>query len=72
MFTDLPGIPPEAAAGLTVRAFGFDQDGQTVDRQWFTTVTPPVLALDGQDGYRYGYDIKAAREAAERVGGNLR
>ena len=72
VFTDLPGIPPEAAAGLRVRAFGFDQDGQTVDRQWFTAATPPVLALDGQDGYRHGYEIKAAREAAERVGVNLR
>ena len=63
-----PACPHEVAAGLRVRAFGFDQDGQTIDRQWFTAATPPVLALDGQDGYRYGYSIKAAREAAERVG----
>ena len=62
MFTDLPGIPREAAAALRVRAFGFDQDGQTIDRQWFTATTPPVLATDGADGYRYGYDIKAARK----------
>ena len=72
VFTDLPGIPHDVAAALRVRAFGFDQDGQTIDRQWFTATTPPVLATDGEDGYRYGYDIKAVREAAERVGGNLR
>ncbi|MEV5695325.1 type I-E CRISPR-associated protein Cse1/CasA [Micromonospora globbae] len=26
-----------------VRAYGFDQDGQAKDRQWFTAVTPPIL-----------------------------
>ena len=60
------------ARALRVRAIGFDQDGQTIDRQWFTATTPPVLALDEDDGYRYGYGIKVAREAAERVGQDLR
>ncbi|WP_327024160.1 type I-E CRISPR-associated protein Cse1/CasA [Micromonospora sp. NBC_01739] len=26
-----------------VRAYGFDQDGQAKDRQWFTAMTPPIL-----------------------------
>jgi len=72
VFTDLPGIPHDTAAALQVRAFGFDQDGQTIDRQWFTATTPPVLAMDSDDNYRYGHDVKVAREAAERVGLNLR
>ncbi|WKU03498.1 type I-E CRISPR-associated protein Cse1/CasA [Micromonospora sp. HUAS LYJ1] len=29
--------------GGRVRAYGFDQDRQAKDRQWFTAVTPPVL-----------------------------
>lgn len=35
----------QAAGGLRVRALGFDQDGQTRDRQWFAQETPPVLGL---------------------------
>lgn len=72
VFTGLPGIPHDTAAALRVRALGFDQDGQTIDRQWFTATTPPVLAMDADDHFSYGYHVKAAREAAERVGLNLR
>lgn len=72
VFTGLDGIPHDTAAALRVRAFGFDQDGQTADRQWFTAATPPVLAMDADGSYHYGYHVKAAREAAERVGLNLR
>jgi CRISPR system Cascade subunit CasA len=71
VFTTVLDEPAEVTAALRVRAIGFDQDGQTIDRQWFTATTPPVLttAEDGQ--YRLGYPMRAAREAAERVGQNL-
>ncbi|MDG4827687.1 type I-E CRISPR-associated protein Cse1/CasA [Solwaraspora sp. WMMD1047] len=54
-----------------VRAFGFDQDGQAKDRQWFTSVTPPILR------WMIKYDEEAAVEsvtvvkAAEDVGNVL-
>jgi CRISPR system Cascade subunit CasA len=71
VFTDLAGAPREILKVLRVRAIGFDQDGQTIDRQWFTATTPPVLAMADLDESSYGYDVKVAREAAERVGQNL-
>lgn len=71
----LDGALLDITGPLRVRVFGFDQDGQTRDRQWFTAVTPPVLAVDESDGdgaYRYSYEIGEAREAAERVEADLR
>lgn len=63
VFSDLPG---EAVTGpLRVRAWGFEQDGQTVDRQWFTAVTPPVPAARAAQ-------LTAARQAASTVAGDLR
>lgn len=45
IFSDLldPSLG-ELTERLRVRAFGFDQDGKTVDHQWFTAATPPVLS----------------------------
>jgi CRISPR system Cascade subunit CasA len=40
VFTTLADAPHEAAGALRVRAIGFDQDGQTIDRQWVTATTP--------------------------------
>lgn len=62
---------------MRVRAYGFDQEGQVNDRQWFTASTPPVLtAHDAGDDEQAVYEdaqlIGAAREAAERVGDDLR
>jgi CRISPR system Cascade subunit CasA len=71
VFTALPDVPEEVARALRIRAIGFDQDGQVIDRQWFTATTPPVLVLGKGHEYRYGYGIKVAREAAERVGQDL-
>lgn len=71
VFTVLLDAPHDVASALRVRAIGFDQDGQTIDRQWFTATTPPVLALSEDGDYRYGHDMKVGREAAERVGQDL-
>ncbi|GAB3160126.1 type I-E CRISPR-associated protein Cse1/CasA [Micromonospora sonneratiae] len=54
-----------------IRAYGFDQDGQAKDRQWFTSITPPVLrwlAEHDEDAAWGAYDL---HEAAERVGNSL-
>lgn len=36
-------LPDDVLDALRVRAYGFDQDRQAKDRQWFTATTPPVL-----------------------------
>jgi CRISPR system Cascade subunit CasA len=69
--------PDHSVTGkLRVRAFGFEQDGQVSNTQWFTAVTPPVLLMRDTDGSDPAYDgateIAAARIAAEQVGSDLR
>jgi len=77
IFSDLldPSIG-ELLDRLRVRAFGFDQEGQAVDYQWFSATTPPVLSIrgtsDGELAYEYDSEIGTAREAAERVAGDLK
>jgi CRISPR system Cascade subunit CasA len=71
VFITLADLPQEVARALRVRAIGFDQDGQTIDRQWFTATTPPVLAVNEEGEPRYGYGMKVSREAAEQVGRDL-
>jgi CRISPR system Cascade subunit CasA len=77
VFSNLLDIEAGDVTGpLRVRAFGFVQDGQTVDRQWFTALTPPVLSVreseDASLGFDHSHEIGAAREAAERVASDLR
>ena len=71
VFGDLAAGPEGIAGGLRVRAFGFDQDGQTVDRQWFTAATPPILGLLESADAEVPNGLKVAREAAERAGRDL-
>ncbi|MBN6054466.1 type I-E CRISPR-associated protein Cse1/CasA, partial [Nonomuraea sp. RK-328] len=63
-------LPFETLDALRVRAFGFDQDGQTRDRQWFTAITPAVLTLLQDPQSAEG--VSRVRIAAERVGRHLR
>jgi CRISPR system Cascade subunit CasA len=81
LFTQLTSrtrLPLELREALRLRAFGFDQDGQTRDRQWFTASTPPVLrwlqesADSDEDHARALTRIRVSREAAERSGRRLR
>jgi CRISPR system Cascade subunit CasA len=63
-------LPFDLLDALRVRAFGFDQDGQTRDRQWFTATTPAVLSLLQDPQSASG--VSRVRIAAERVGRHLR
>lgn len=71
------GVPRDVLNALRLRAFGFDQDGQTRDRQWFTATTPAVVRwLQHRSGDPTGNAralarIRGAVAAAERVGGIL-
>lgn len=64
------GLPFDLLDTLRVRAFGFDQDGQTRDRQWFTATTPAVLSLLQDPDSAIG--VSQVRLAAERVARHLR
>ncbi|RNL86730.1 type I-E CRISPR-associated protein Cse1/CasA [Halostreptopolyspora alba] len=70
------GLPSEVRERLSLRAFGFDQDGQTRDKQWFSTTTPPVLRWladeDAGAAPESTLRITTARDAAERSGRALR
>jgi CRISPR system Cascade subunit CasA len=66
-FRDLP-----YAGQVRLRALGFDQDGQTRDRQWFAATTPPVLQwLEDQDA-EAAQGIGQVRQVAETIAGRLR
>jgi CRISPR system Cascade subunit CasA len=75
VFDRLPAWSETGA--MRVRAYGFDQDGQVRDQQWFTASTPPVLTPHDTDDDSQAVNddahlIAAALEAAERVGDDLR
>ncbi|WP_214109294.1 type I-E CRISPR-associated protein Cse1/CasA [Acrocarpospora catenulata] len=55
---------------LRARAYGFDQDGQTRDKEWTTAITPATLALAVEDDVPY--QISTMRKTAELLEGQLR
>ncbi|MEU8314395.1 type I-E CRISPR-associated protein Cse1/CasA [Micromonospora sp. NPDC048887] len=59
-----------------VRAYGFDQDGQAKDRQWFTAVTPPILGWLRERDPAIAHGVagltRAAESSGRRVGAVLR
>ncbi|WP_067599466.1 type I-E CRISPR-associated protein Cse1/CasA [Nocardiopsis listeri] len=80
LFTYLTGrtsLPTDLRKTLRLRAFAFDQDGQTRDRQWFTASTPPVLrwledSTDTSEESASARDrIRLARQSAEALGRRL-
>jgi CRISPR system Cascade subunit CasA len=59
------------ADDLTVQAFGFDQDGQAKDRQWFTGATPPILRWRERKDPVAAGGIETIHTAAEIFGRRL-
>lgn len=76
-WTSRDGVPSEVLRSLRVRAFGFDQDGQTRDRQWFTAITPAILHwlkgsdADSEDADRARRRVRLSIAAAEGAGRRL-
>lgn len=64
---DLPYWP-----SIRLRAFGFDQDGQTRDKLWFTATTPEVLRWVEERDHVAAGGVAALRQAAESVAGSLK
>ncbi len=57
---------------MRIRAYGFDQDRQAKDRQWFTATTPPVLKYLEERAPAEAAAMAAAQNAAATVGKHLR
>jgi CRISPR system Cascade subunit CasA len=64
-----PALPPELMGRLRIRAFGYDQDGQTRDKAFFTTTTPPVLTALEDPAVEVR--IEDAHHAGDEVGRHL-
>ncbi|MET8183344.1 type I-E CRISPR-associated protein Cse1/CasA [Streptomyces sp. NPDC005336] len=68
-------IPEPAFHTLRVCAYGFDQDGQTRDRTYFSAFTPPLFALleasDESADNKLSLGVKEGREAAEKAAQRL-
>lgn len=71
VFAGIRWLPQETRDGLRVRVFGFDQDGQTRDKQFFTQTTPPVLQWLEEQQHDFAVGISAAHDAGELLGRNL-
>ncbi|MEU3140892.1 type I-E CRISPR-associated protein Cse1/CasA [Nocardiopsis alba] len=71
-------LPGDLYRALRLRAFGFDQDGQTRDRQWFTATTPAVLrwledsADTSEEAIAARARIRLTRRSAESLGSRLK
>lgn len=74
---DLAGLYESPAYGdradrIRIRVFGFDQDGQARDRQYFSGLTPNLLEYLEERQYDRFTRIGDLRTNAEAVGTNLR
>lgn len=66
VFTHLGSLTSEQRAGLRVRAYGFDQDGQVNNRQYFTAVTPPSFRHLEPEAAKRLRDSRLAAEITAR------
>jgi CRISPR system Cascade subunit CasA len=70
-FAALNDLPGEVRAGLRVRVHGFDQEGRTNNRTWYTALTPPIWPWMQEHDPAGAERIAACRIAAEEVGALL-
>lgn len=67
-FTTLNDLPAELRAQLRVRAHGFDQDGRTTNRTWYTALTPPIWPWVQEHDAPAAERFAECRKAAEDIG----
>ncbi|MGD3109459.1 type I-E CRISPR-associated protein Cse1/CasA [Streptomyces sp. YGL11-2] len=67
----LNSLPPRLRPHLSVRAYGFDQDGQQKDTTWFEATTPPILQWQEEADARMARHMARCHRAAEDVGSRL-
>jgi CRISPR system Cascade subunit CasA len=71
VFDTLNDLPADVRAAVRVRACGFDQDGKTLNRIWYTALTPPIWPGAQENDPGKARRIAACRTAAEQVGTQL-
>ncbi|MFC4030735.1 type I-E CRISPR-associated protein Cse1/CasA [Streptomyces polygonati] len=68
-------LPQDVEDSVRVQSLGFDQDGQTRDRTYFTGSTPPLFALlrpsDDPADHALRNGLQEGRDAAEKAAGRL-
>ncbi|MCW1100106.1 type I-E CRISPR-associated protein Cse1/CasA [Streptomyces sp. RS2] len=71
IFDTLNDLPEPLRRSLRIRVHGFDQDGQAVDLQWYTAITPPLLNWtqehDPAKAQRIAECCREAEQAARRL-----
>ncbi|MEV7203465.1 type I-E CRISPR-associated protein Cse1/CasA [Streptomyces griseoluteus] len=70
-FTTLNDLPADLRAQLRVRVHGFDQDGKTENRTWYTALTPPIWPWTQEHDPRTSEWIAECRKEAEAIGALL-
>ncbi|WP_405849143.1 type I-E CRISPR-associated protein Cse1/CasA [Streptomyces sp. NBC_01518] len=70
-FTTLNDLPADLRAQLRVRVHGFDQDGKTANRTWYTALTPPIWPWVQENDPAAAQRIAECRKAAEEIGEHL-
>lgn len=71
IMNDVQQLPWNLVIRLRLRAFGFDQDGQTRDKQVFVAATPPVLGWVEEANPSAAAAISRWRHTAEDAGQKL-
>ncbi|MFI8351417.1 hypothetical protein [Streptomyces sp. NPDC085596] len=54
-----------------MRVYGFDQDGKTTNRTWYTALTPPIWPWMQECDPAAAERVAACRKAAEEIGAHL-
>ncbi|MEV0641660.1 type I-E CRISPR-associated protein Cse1/CasA [Streptomyces sp. NPDC050619] len=67
----LNSLPPRLRRRLSVRAYGFHQDGKQTDTTWFEATTPPILHWQEEIDPRMARHLARCHQVAEEVGERL-
>jgi CRISPR system Cascade subunit CasA len=72
VFDTLNDLPAPVRGRLRVRVCGFDQDGRTTNRIWYTALTPPIWNQAEEHDPVAARRIASCRQAAEHLAVLLR
>ncbi|MER7811885.1 type I-E CRISPR-associated protein Cse1/CasA [Streptomyces sp900116325] len=71
VFSTVNDLPGDLRARLRVRVCGFDQDGKTNNRIWYTALTPPIWPWVQENDPSVAKRIAECRIAADDTGSRL-
>jgi CRISPR system Cascade subunit CasA len=71
IFDTLNDLPPALRRTLRIRIHAFDQDTKTLDRLWYTAITPPLLNWTQEHDPQRAERIAECCRAAEQVAARL-